>query len=222
MPGPILCASYCYEDPLSRSYGVSLPSSLTTNHPSALVCSTRPRVSVSSTDARAVKLSGFSRRHGYPRCPPGPRPLWYCQVRLGGWAYLPPSAPTPFNLRFRQQAEVSLPRPRVARAASIGMLTDSSICVAFRLIIRLRLTPGRLASPGNPWSCGGGESHPPYRYLCLHLLFRTLHRGSRSGFSADRNAPLPMRHASRGFGAQLHTRLLSMPDPSTSELLRTL
>ena len=46
LPGPILCASYCYEDPLSRSYGVSLPSSLTTNHPSALVCSTRPRVSV--------------------------------------------------------------------------------------------------------------------------------------------------------------------------------
>ena len=46
LPGPILCASCRHEDPLSRSYGVSLPSSLTTNHPSALVCSTRPRVSV--------------------------------------------------------------------------------------------------------------------------------------------------------------------------------
>ena len=31
LPGPILCASYCYEDPLSRSYGVNLPSSLTMN-----------------------------------------------------------------------------------------------------------------------------------------------------------------------------------------------
>ena len=36
-------------DPLSRSYRVNLPSSLTVNHPSALVYSTRPRVSVYGT-----------------------------------------------------------------------------------------------------------------------------------------------------------------------------
>ena len=199
-----------------------MPSSLTTNHPSALVCSTRPRVSVWSTDAHAVELSGFSRRHAYPRCHSGPKPLAYSQVRLGGWTSLPPSAPTPFNRPFRLPAEVSLPRPRVARMASAGILTGSSICLAFRLIIRLRLTPGRLTSPGNPWSCGGGESHPPYRYLCLHLLFLTLHARSRARFGADRNAPLPILEVSRGFSASLHTRLLSMPDPSTSELLRTL
>ena len=139
-----------------------------------------------------MELSGFSRRHGYPRCRLRPESRPYFQVRLGGWTCLPPSAPTPFNLLFRQQAEVSLPRPRVARAASAGMLTGSSICFASRLIIRVRLTPGRLTSPGNPWSCGGGESHPPYRYLCLHLLFLTLHQGSRPGFKADRNAPLPI------------------------------
>ena len=126
-----------------------------------------------------MELSGFSRRHDYPRCPSGPESIWYCQVRLGRWICLPSSAPTPFNRLFRQPAEVSLPRPRVARMASAGMLTGSSICLAFRLIIRLRLTPGRLTSPGNPWSYGGGESHPPYRYLCLHLLFQTLHRLSR-------------------------------------------
>ena len=136
-------------------------------------------------------LSGFSRRHGYPRCHSRPKPLAYCQVRLGRWICLPSSAPTPFNRLFRQPAEVSLPRPRVARMASAGILTGSSICFALRLIIRLRLTPGRLTSPGNPWSCGGGESHPPYRYLCLHLLFQTLHRTSRNGFGADWNAPLP-------------------------------
>ena len=33
LPGPILCASRCREDPLSRSYGVSLPSSLAMNLP---------------------------------------------------------------------------------------------------------------------------------------------------------------------------------------------
>ena len=126
-----------------------------------------------------MKLSGFSRRHDYPRYPAGPKPFRYSQVRLGRWICLPSSTPTPFNRLFRQPAEVPLPRPRVARMASAGMLTGSSICLAFRLIIRLRLTPGRLTSPGNPWSYGGGESHPPYRYLCLHLLFQTLHGGSR-------------------------------------------
>ena len=151
-----------------------------------------------------------------------PGPLAYFQVRLGGWICLPASAPTPLSLLFRQQAEVSLPRPRVAACGSCGMLTASSICLAFRLIIRGRLTPGRLTSPGNPWSCGGGGSRSPYRYLCLHLLFHALHRGSRLRLRRACNAPLPMLTASRGFGAQLDTRLLSMPDPSTSELLRTL
>ena len=169
-----------------------------------------------------MKLSGFSRRHGYPRCHAGPKPFAYCQVRLRGWTFLPPSAPTPFNRLFRQPAEVSLPRPRVARMASAGILTGSSICLAIRLIIRIRLTPGRLTSPGNPWSYGGGESHPPYRYLCLHLLFQTLHGGSRLPLRRRLECSPTDAYASRGFSAQLDTRLLSMPDPSTSELLRTL
>ena len=169
-----------------------------------------------------MELSGFSRRHDYPRYHSGPKPLAYCQVRLGRWICLPSSAPTPFNRLFRQPAEVPLPRPRVARMASAGILTGSSICLAFRLIIRLRLTPGRLTSPGNPWSYGGGESHPPYRYLCLHLLFQTLHRLSRVRLRRRLECSPTDANASRGFSAQLHTRLLSRPDPSTSELLRTL
>ena len=169
-----------------------------------------------------MKLSGFSRRHDYPRYPAGPKPFRYCQVRLGRWICLPSSAPTPFNRLFRQPAEVPLPRPRVARMASAGMLTGSSICLAFRLIIRLRLTPDRLTSPGNPWSYGGGESHPPYRYLCLHLLFQTLHGGSRLPLRRRLECSPTDTNVSRGFSAQLDTRLLSMPNPSTSELLRTL
>ena len=133
----------------------------------------------------------------------GPGPLAYFQVRLSGWICLPGSAPTPLSLLFRQQAEVSLPRPRVATCGSCGMLTASSICLAFRLIIRGRLTPGRLTSPGNPWSCGGGGSRSPYRYLCLHLLFQPLHRGSRLRLRRGWNAPLPTRScpaaSARGF-----------------------
>ena len=54
------------EDPLSRSYGVNLPSSLTVNLPSALVYSPQPRVSVYGTGTSYVKLSGFSRQQDYP------------------------------------------------------------------------------------------------------------------------------------------------------------
>ena len=199
-----------------------MPNSLTTTHPSALVYSTRPRVSVYSTDACMLEFSGFSRRYGYPRYHAWPEPIVYCQVRIKGWTYLPLSTPTPFNRLFRQPAEVSRPRPRVTHAASTGMLTCSSIGLAFRLILRFRLTPGRLTSPGNPWSYGEGESHPLYRYLYLHLLFQTLHSGSRLLLRRRLECSPTDPLGSRGFSAQLHTRLLSMPDPSTSELLRTL
>ena len=91
--------------------------------------------------------------------------------------------------RFHYRVTASL------RGASDGMLTVSSICIASRLIIRHRLTPGRTTLPGNPWSYGGGESHPPYRYLYLHLLFRKLQRASRHTFTAA--GMLPYRRQNR-------------------------
>ena len=72
LPGPVRCASPGGEDPLSRSYRVSLPSSLTVIHSSASVCSTRPRVSVSGTGGACMCLAGFlgslvTRAVGSPR-----------------------------------------------------------------------------------------------------------------------------------------------------------
>ena len=58
-----------------------------------------------------------------------------------------------------------------------------------------------------------------YAYICFSRR-STAARAFR--FDADWNAPLPIHKVSRGFSAWLDTRLLSMPDPSTSELLRTL
>ena len=49
LPGPIHCGSYCYEHPFSRSYGVNLPSSLTTLLPLALEFSSYLPVSVCGT-----------------------------------------------------------------------------------------------------------------------------------------------------------------------------
>ena len=66
------------------------------------------------------------------------------RFQLGTWICLRPSAPTPFNLLFRQEAAVSLLRRRVARTVSNGILTVSSIGLALRLILRTRLTLNRL------------------------------------------------------------------------------
>ena len=96
--------------------------------------------------------------------------------------------------------------------------------IRFTLFLRPRLTLIRLALIRNPWSYGGRVSRPPCRYLSLHLLFRYLQQGSRLTFDGLRNAPLPvMAYAMNPrLRQRTYARLLSMPDHSTSELLRTL
>ncbi len=114
----------------------------------------------------------------------------WSQLRV--WICLHPSKPTPFNPHFRPGAVVSLLRLRVRRTVSNGILTVSSIGLAARLTLRTRLTLNRLTLFRKPWSFGERESHPLYRYLYLHLLFRTLQNTSRYAFDAERNAPLPI------------------------------
>ena len=113
LPGPILCASSHPEDPLSRSYRVSLPSSLTVNHSSALVYSTRLRVSVCGTGTTRIKFSGFSREYVYVHYWIVPKDAPYSQVRLFLRICLQESTSTPFNGLFRQSAALSLLRLHV-------------------------------------------------------------------------------------------------------------
>ena len=130
------------EDPLSRSYGVSLPSSLTMSLPTpqyALpdhLCRSAVRVPYRLSLADFLG-SMITRAVGPPR-----REGRTIGSRLGRRASLPSSAPTPFNALFRQRAAVSLLRPRVALHGSNGMLTVSAIGIAQRLSLRTRLTPG--------------------------------------------------------------------------------
>ena len=193
MPGPILCAPPGGGDPLSRSYGVNLPSSLTVNLSSALVCSTRPPVSVWGTGRYEICLadflgSGITSAIGLPGGSP------YCPVSASTPDLPGMNLPTRFNALFRQRAGVSLLRLHIALIPSNGMLTVSSIGYALRLLLRSRLTLIRLALIRNPWSYGGGVSRSPCRYLYLHLLFRLLQQGSRLTFDGYRNAPLPINH----------------------------
>ena len=199
-----------------------MPSSLTVSLSSASVYSTRPPVSVSGTGrpdvrrpARLFSGACSSTDHSVRR----PRVL----SALAGAVSADPSA-TAFNALFRQRARVSLLRPRWDSVwPGRGILTacpSASPCLAR---VRSRLTPGRLASPGNPWSFGDGVSRPICRYLYLHLLFPRLHRISRSCFAGG--GMLPYRQSIPTvprFRHRTYARLLSTRGRSTSELLRTL
>ena len=132
-------------DPLSRSYRVNLPSSLTVNHSSALVYSTRLRVSVCGTGTTRIKFSGFSREYAYVHYWIVPKDAPYCQVRLFLRICLQESISTPFNGLFRQSAALSLLRLHVTLNASTGILTCSAIGITVRLSLRTRLTLIRLA-----------------------------------------------------------------------------
>ena len=112
------------EDPFSRSYGVSLPSSLTVSLSSALVYSTRPPVSVYGTgpsrlNRRLRLFSGVcssvavARPEGLAYFPASPRDVSSVPQRL-----------LPFNALFGQRAHDSLLRPRGGSACrGSGILT---------------------------------------------------------------------------------------------------
>ena len=129
------------EDPLSRSYGVSLPSSLAMNLSTpqyvlpGYLCRFAVRVP-------RIKLSGFSRESDYLHYWIPPKGTPYCHVRLRMRICLHPSAPTRFNALFRQRAAVSLLRHHIALHGSHGILTVSAIGLAVQLSLRTRLTPG--------------------------------------------------------------------------------
>ena len=62
-PGPILCGSYFYEHPFFRSYGVNMPSSLTTLLPLALEFSSYLPVSVCGTGASDIHKAFLACRY---------------------------------------------------------------------------------------------------------------------------------------------------------------
>ena len=130
------------EDPLSRSYGVSLPSSLATTLSTPqyalpdYLC--RFAVRVPRRLSLAVFLgSMITCTIGCPR-----RDFRTFGFLLSWWICLPGSAHTAFNADIRHRAAVSLLRHHVAPYGSHGILTVSAIGLAVRLSLRTRLTPG--------------------------------------------------------------------------------
>ena len=64
-PGPILCGSLLHEHPFSLSYGVNLPSSLTTLLPLALESSSCLPVSVCGTGTSIIHTAFLALVHAY-------------------------------------------------------------------------------------------------------------------------------------------------------------
>ena len=138
-----------------------MPSSLTVNLPSASVYSTQPPVSVYGTG----RMLAF----------PGTRLSSSLRPKARLWA------------PFRRCSDASGMRHFI----TCVLMTINTIPLGFpvRVILRTRLTQGRLTWPWNPWLFGVGVSRPHYRYLCLHLLFRTLQHASRPIFAASGMLP---------------------------------
>ena len=137
-------------------------------------------------------LSGFSRELVYHRCRIAPGGAPYCRVSAPRADLPARRLPTSLQRTIPSvRGCVTSPSPHRSASGWRNFYRLSIDC-ALRLRLRSRLTLIRLALIRNPWSSGGRVSRPPYRYLYLHLLFRTLQQGSRLTFRGYRNAPLPI------------------------------
>ena len=153
--------------PFSRSYGTILPSSLTWFLSRTLVCSTHPPVSVCGTGRPAPTLRRF---FSAPRDMSSPR----LAVRIQGRP----------SHHFQSVAHIAAARRRLHSPAGRRNVRLLSIGYAFRPGLRSRLTLGGRTWPRNPWIYGGRDSHPPFRYSCLHGHPHALHVTSRPRFDA--------------------------------------
>ena len=153
------------EHPFFRSYGANWSSSLRGVLPSALECSSRPPVSVYGTVTCSL-ARGFSWRYGIRRSALSED--FSVPSRLGlvrsGFAW---TAAYTLRLSMPTDSRRILPRHPIAqngREVVQESLRLFSIAYAFRPRLRIRLTPGGVTWPGNPWTFGGQDSHLSFRY----------------------------------------------------------
>lgn len=209
------------ESSFSRSYGRNLPSSLTIVHPITLVFSTSPPELVWGTGTHVSSLAAFLDSVGSVTSPESARlhvsgfdeGRTYLDLSLHAyprttiaWAHLPCCVPAllasvrwvgsshPPNRWFGHP----LSNPTSAWARTWWYRNINRLCIDYACRPRLssRLTLGGLAFPRNPWTSGGGVSHPSFAtHTCIRTRPRstTVHTGAST--RDRRSATMPVnRH----------------------------
>ena len=151
---PILCGPPLSGHPLSRSYGVILPNSLTMLLPSALGFSPHLPVSVCGTGPYrtiAAFLGSWLTRFAT-----------ISSLRITALLYVRDLLPTQLlclHRSFHSRLALSLCVPTVLSVQGAGILNLLSIDYALRPRLRSRLTQGRSALPWKPQIFGREDSH---------------------------------------------------------------
>ena len=178
-------AGHLQERSFSRSYGASMPSSLTMVLPIASVCSTRPPVSVLVRAPEGLPR-GFSRKHGLTHFAqsfrPPPQPSREARFTTSRPTWPHGDVQNPAELPFFVAPSVIASR---RRCRNVHLLC---IGYAFRPRLSSRLTLGGLALPRKPWVYGGGVFHAP---LVTHASILTSGRST-----AGRPAASPQTESS--------------------------
>ncbi len=93
----------------------------------------------------------------------GSKASWH---RASGYAVpdLPRTTPTRLPQGVHRLGSLSRPRPSIGQTDSTWYRNINLLAIdyAFRPRLRTRLTLGRRALPRNPWTIGGGDSHPSF------------------------------------------------------------
>ena len=165
--------------------------------------------------------SGFTYAPAYTLAPGQPSP---------GITYLPASplrspcrgGSVPSSLERRDIPLATADR-RWARIQWYRNINRLCIDYASRPRLSSRLTLGGLAFPRNPWTSGGGVSHPSlatYTYILTRARSTTVSTGA--SLRTRRSATTPAKQESATSASDLSPVTFSARDHLTSELLRTL
>ena len=139
---------------------------------------------------------------------------------------MPRTTPTRLPQDDHRLGSLSRPRPSIGQTDTTWYRNINLLAIdyAFRPRLRTRLTLGRRALPRNPWTIGGGDSHPSFVTHAGILTSGASTAGLRRCFTGA--GTLSYRAIQRIAPAASVTSLspvtLSALEHLTSELLRTL
>ena len=103
-------------------------------------------------------------------------------------------APPPASRKRRGSGRLASPGSARAVLGGYGNINPLSIDYACRPRLRSRLTLGGLACPRNPWSFGGGVSHPSFATHACILTRVASTAGSLRRFTRHTTLPYPSAH----------------------------